>query len=480
MLKKYFSLLSLALVVVCLVTSLYMLFRIDDLNRAYRFLWSWPLVFAFFLFVCYRKYSNIPRCHFFGLSFIIFFTLSPKYLLYPLFVTLSSPGYTGIRHITLADGDIQMATLLVALELILVAFLLRIYEAHILKKEKKNNNEHIELSIKGSRPFYVLYLALAVIVFIVFGLDMNVVQFLIMDSLIDDTGAKIVIERSIYDELVIYIVSIAIALFTLICFDHCKRKYRLTQKSIYTYFAILAAMFFTACIVGESRGTQISLGLVMCLILTYDYPHKAKQVFLGVGSVLVIVILSITFARTAMGIVEENTFANYADKWQIYNGGPESLAQNIKIFEDRHLGIGQMIFDYIRSCFPFNLILKGWGPTTSQMYNMALYGPEQLSGHIVFSSSYSLMYMGLLGLPLTMFLGFVLALTASKYFYFAQSYEMKYLAGYCFMRLSSTCLVNTPSNLGSVTQYICTFGLLYFFALSFKPHRIKSREIQLS
>ena len=312
-----------------------------------------------------------------------------------------------------------------------------------------------------------------------FGRRMNVVQFLVMDSLMDEMGAKIVVERTIYDQLVKYIVSIAIAIFALIIFDSCKREYKATGGKRYIYLAIFTAMIFTGCIIGESRGTQIALGLVMCLILLFDYPKNSKSIFIGIGTVLVIVILSITFARTAMGIVEENTFANYADKYQIYNGGPESLAQNMIVLENKGIGIGQMVFDYLRSCFPLSLFMKSSDYTTSQIYNITLYGEDQLSGHIVFSSSYSLLCMGILGLPITMFVGLVLALKASKYFFYAESYEMKYLAGYCFMRLSSTCLVNTPSNLGSVTQYICTFGLLFLVAYNFrKRNRILKNEIQ--
>ena len=473
---KYFGLLSKLLFVIGLVASIILIFHTTEMRDDYRFLFLWPLCFSLFIILCYRKRSLMPTCHLLGTTMIVL-ALFTKCIVYPMYVMMSGPSYMGIRQVAMTSADIQSATLMTVYELVVVTLFLKIYQSYCLrKKEYAQRNDHVELFLKGSKPVYVIYLLLAVLVYIVFGRSLNVVQFLVM-SIAQEEGL-IEVEPSIYDTLVKYIVSIGIAILTLLCFDSNKRTYVQSgrKKKRYIYYSILTAMFFTACIIGESRGTQMALGFVMCLILINDYPSKVKSIVGGIGAVLVVVVMSITFVRTSgEGLFADDSYAAKAGKYQVYYGGPESVAQNINVFEPKQLGIEQVVFDFVRSTFPFNLFTKSLGNTTSQIYNLEIYSGNTTHGHIVFSASYGYIFLGFLGIPLTMILNVFLILLFSKYFYYAKSYEAKYLFGYCLMRLQAACLVNTPTILGSVTQYIFTFGLLYFVSLRIRQSQRKIR-----
>ena len=153
-----------------------------------------------------------------------------------------------------------------------------------------------------------------------------------------------------------------------------------------------------------------------------------------------------------------------AKQFQIYYGGPDSVYQNIKVFSGIETNVGNLLFDYARSCFPLNLVLKNYGSTISQIYNQTLYNGMYSSGHIVFSASYGYIFFGFLGIPITMCFNYFLACKACEVFSSTHSYEIKYVSGYCMLKLVNVLFENTPAILGSVTQYIGTFGLLIFVA----------------
>lgn len=462
---KYFGIVSVILFTTGIVSAFVILLRLSNLDDSYKYIWLWPLCFSFFVLICFRSKDQIPECHLLGTA-LIALALFTKTIVYPIYVLLAGHSYTGVRQVMLLESDIQKATLITVFELVVVTVFIRIYQVHCKKKYRGKKTANLGLKMRGSKAVYVLYLLLAIVVYVYFGRSLNVIQFLVMS--IPEEQGLIEMEPSIYDTLVKYIVSIGVAIMTLMCFDRNKQKYIQSGRKIrrYIYYSILAAMFFTACIIGESRSTQIALGFVMCLILIIDYPHSFKAIITGIGSVLIIVVMSITFIRTSGGgFFVDDSYAAKADKYQVYYGGPESIAQNIKVLEYKHLGLSQLAFDFVRSTFPFNLFTKSLGNTTSQIYNLDIYSGNTTHGHVVFSSSYGYLFFGLLGIPLTMMLNVFLILLFSRFFYFAKSYETKYLFGYCLMRLQAACLVNTPTILGSVTQYIFTFGLLYFVAL---------------
>ncbi len=480
---KYFGIVSVLLFTAGLVSSFVILLQLSDIEDSYKFIWLWPLCFSIFVIICLRSKGQIAECHLLGTA-LITLAIFTKCVVYPIYVLLSGHSYTGIRQVMLTSGDIQEGTLITAFELVVVSIFIRLYQIHSKKKESVTRREkHVELKMRGSKVVYAIYLLIAIAVYLVFGRSLNVVQFLVM-SIAQEEGL-IEVEPSIYDTLVKYIVSIGIAILTLLCFDRNKKIYVQSGriKKRYIYFSILAAMLFTACIIGESRGTQIALGFVMCLILIIDYPQKYKSIVAGIGTVLIIVVMSITFIRTnGGGLFVDDSYAAKAEKYQVYYGGPESVAQNIKVLEPKHLGLSQLVFDFVRSTFPFNLFTKSLGNTTSQIYNLDIYSGNTTHGHIVFSSSYGYLFFGFLGIPLTMMLNVFLILLFSKYFYFARSYETKYLFGYCLMRLQGACLVNTPTILGSVTQYIFTFGLLYYvaFVLNKNKYHNSKKYVQLT
>ncbi|MEN6462590.1 MAG: hypothetical protein ABFC94_14640 [Syntrophomonas sp.] len=385
-----------------------------------------------------------------------------------MLVVLAPDFYTGIRQVSLAPEEINSAILYGAFELFVLSLFVVVFERLKGRRRLKSIGTR-NLQLKGNKIIYIIYMCFSLILYLLVGRYYNVIHFLSISSeMLEDTA-------NIYIVLVRYVVAIGLTIFTLYCFSVNKLKYERSGHKYRVYISIIVAMLYCSFIVGESRGTQLAVGVLICLILISDYPNFKGRIIFGVTIILVLVISSITLYRTGVvSLVSEHTFASYADKLQIYYGGPESIAQSIKILTVEKLNILNLVFDFFRSTFPFNLLLKNLGDTTSQIYNMHLYEGLFNHGQIVFSSSYGYIYAGLLGVPIILCLNVFLVFIANTYFHYANSYEMKYLSGYCMIRLISATLVNTPTILGSVTQYIFTFGLLYYVSKSIKSRPLKS------
>jgi len=375
----------------------------------------------------------------------------PRYVVYPVLVCLSSKGFTGTRHISLSNSDIQYGILIVAYELICFTFFLWFYER--IAREKMIYEG--KMRITGNKTIYSIYIIFAVVIYLAIGRRLNVVQFFSIR-----TGYSEISENAIFT-LVKYVISIAITLFVLLVFSREKRKYDLCKHNIHFVIALLFGILLTLIIVGESRGTQITIGILVILILINDYPNKKVPIITFIIVAILIIVITITIFRTESAKTILGSSIDYlARQFQIYYGGPDSVIQNIIVFQTLDTSLLNFLFDYLRSCFPFNLVLKNYGSTISQIYNQTLYQGLFSSGHIVFSASYGYIFFGFLGIPLTMWFNYFLASKACEVFNRTNSYEVKFVAGYCMLKLVNVFSENTPAILGAVTQYIGTFGLL--------------------
>lgn len=433
-------------------------------SECYNALWIWPLSYIIYSILVF---SYIKNEHYLGIVLVTLTQLFPRYVIYPFVVAGAYNGYNGIRQCSISNGDVFQAIIFGCIEILGLGVFIWFFERIKRRSLVKGDGDyHNEIYLSGNKYIYLLYIVFAIIIYLVIGRKYNVIQFLVISNSYAD------IQTNIYLTLIKYIVSIALCVTVLMIISSQKKKYDIDGASRHAYFAIVSSMLYVCVVIGESRGTQIAIGVLICFILSICFPSKIKTIVISITACVVIVVASITLFRTGTGIVNSWTMDAVADKLQVYYGGPESIAQSIIVMENE-VGIGQVLFDFVRSIFPFNLLLKGTGFTVSQQYNLALYNGLSTHGQIVFGSSYGFMAFGIIGVPITICLNVYLILKASTIFSNSLSLEMKYVSGYCLIRLLAATLVNTPSILGSVTQYIGTFGLLIFVSRRIFINRIR-------
>ena len=379
----------------------------------YGLIWLWPLSLTIFLLFNYRSASIVKNTHYVALSLCVFTQLIPRCAIYPFLVLLTSKDYSGVRHIALNSNDISKGIVIVFVEIISLALFVFLFELFSKKDTResiarRDNNSH---RLVGDKIVYVFFVIFASLLYLLIGRKMNVIQFASIK-----TGYSEINENALFT-LVKYVVSLGVVLIGLLFFDREKRLYnKHGRKNIYFIIALLAGLFLTLVIVGESRGTQITIGIIVLFILVGDYPNKKITIFTTIFVAILTVVVSITIFRTNSNNIFDSSIDSLAEKLQVYYGGPESVAQNIKVLGEANINGTNLLFDFLRSCFPLNLVMKQYGNTVSQIYNLSIYDGLSTNGHIVFGASYGYSFFGILGIPLIICLNYFLSCKACEIF----------------------------------------------------------------
>ena len=271
--NRMMKLLRFAVFLLALISATISIVSAFHRNSEYKLIFIWPLCFLFFLLMNYRKRSAINQFHYLALTLIVFTQMVPRYVVYPVLVSLASEGFVGTRHIVLLSSEINYGILIVAVELLCFSFFVFLFELFASKKKKKRINlfnikDLPDKKVTGNKYFYCAFIILALTVYIFIGYKMNIVQFISIGS-----GYSNISENAAF-MLVKYIVSIGITMVALLVFARQKNLYKTTNKNVHFIIALLAGLALTMVIVGESRGTQITIGIIVVLILIEDYPKK--------------------------------------------------------------------------------------------------------------------------------------------------------------------------------------------------------------
>lgn len=460
LMKILYSFILILLSIVCLLMS-------SKINATYKYIWLWPITYTAMYILIFLN-LRIKQYHKIVINLIIYVYFFVKYMLYPLFVTFTDSLYIGAQHIFVENELIYKASFLAVLELIFASIFIYLVEK-VKFKEQNNSMLNSSLYISGNKNVYKLYIFISILIYLFLGRDYNFIKFLSISSIkeIDDP----------YIILIEFIVLIGIALTVLLIFDYCKVKYDTSKKYKYVIISLFTGLLYTSLIQGKSRYNQIYIAFIMIAILSNIFPKYRKKFVFYIGSLLLVVVFIITSFRTGETLEFINSFEKISTMLQVYIGGPVSIAQSIKVFtEFKDVNLFNLIFDFLRSIYGLNFILKDKGFTISQMYNLFLYSGKSLNGQLVFSTSYGYIFFGLLGVPLTMCLNIGLCCFFNRKFKESQSYEGKYLYGYAMFRILTGLYINTPSFLAKLTQYVFMFGIVILCGKIFNKKEYHYKE----
>lgn len=446
-----------------IIVSIICFFLSSRINEVYRYLWLWPTSYTV-VYTMFFLNLRIKKDHSIVLNLVIYFQLFMRYVTYPALVSFTNSSFIGIQHFAMGDKSIFQATFLGIFELAFAGIFIYGLENFKIKHKYKAQNDSIRkpyFYISGNKNVYGFYILFAIFIYMAVGRNYNIINFL---SISDTVQAN-----NIYISLIKYVVIIGICMIVLLIFDYSKKRYDYYHKRIYVAISLIAALLFVSIVQGESRTSQVYVAFIMIMMLSDMFPKHKKALGISVGGALISVIIIITSFREGSLNQWLGSLEMLVGRLQIYLGGPVSIATSIEVFTKfSNISISNLLFDFLRSIFGLNLIFKNVGYTTSQLYNLYLYSGQYVNGHIIFSTSYGYIFLGLLGVPLTLCFNIWLSCFFNNKFNEAKSFEAKYLFGYCMLRVVSGILVNTPSFLGGITQYLGTFGLVILFSKVFK------------
>ncbi len=438
---------------ICSIVAFFLtLLNTNSINDDYSIIFLWPLGYIFFSFLVFGYNTQIRDEHVISISFFTLLGLFPRYVLYPVTLCFTNEFYKGIQQVSMTTEDVHFSILMGFASIVVLSIFLWFIEHS--KRGNVSRGQLKDLSLLGNKWFYYLYIFFAIVVYIVIGRQYVFFQSAALSI------ENVEINSSVYTTLVRQVVSIGLCIFALLVISKMHVAHSRTSKNRYAFYAVFSAALYTAVSMGESRGTQIAIGVLMCIILVESFPRLKKPIIIIMGIAVVYVVALITLFRTgSTSIISGYEPNQIASMLQVYFGGPSSIAAAINVLREK-VGLQNLFFDWIRSIFPFNLFLKGLGYTTSQLYNLTLYNGMFLNGQVVFGEAYSALYFTEFGCWINGIINIKLMLKTNEVFYRSSSLEIKYLSGYCLIRLIQAGLTNTPSILGSVTQMIGTFGLI--------------------
>lgn len=466
---KYFKIIfSLLLIMICI----FVVAKSSSVAAGYYLIWLWPVAFsvAYFFLLSRMKVHSIHKI---AIYILIYYRLLMKYVVYPVMVAIAGTSYINAATfgINISEKDIVFGTLYGLLELVVVSIFVYFFENYTFKKSKIVSegilsSEFDKLSLSGPEFIYPIFLIIGIVLFYFVGLPNNIVGFLKMDNYVEDISKLLLVVR--------YIIISFMSLGIMGICSICSRK-----KGIIGFIITLSvAALFIGVVQSGSRASQLYVALIMISILCIAFPKRRKTIVLVLGISFAVVLLTLTMMREGRGSGWFSGDSNLlAQKFQIYFGGPSSIMTSIKVLtESEKVGFSNLIYDHV-DIFPLSLFLNGH--STSEIYNLALYNGESLSGHVIFTTSYGYIFFGLLGIPIPMIVNILVCTFFNRLFYSAKTYELKYMFGFALFRCTSGLLVNLPSILSGIIQYIFLYVFLILFIRLFftkKGIRIKWEE----
>ncbi len=449
------------------ITTILCFFSFSSSYSEYNLIWFLPLIFCFVYILVYLHLLRSKNIFITKLFFGVFSFV--RCVLIPLFIALAGPSYAGVRYITLPVSSIRFATLITVYEVLVASLFI-----YLLSKNNKNKiiDNTKNMRFMGNKKIYIIYLIFSVFLYLIFGRKTNLLS-LFAFSLSGDKFSNIESAGLLFVRQVVVCAIIVAFIWSI---SYCKKNFEQTRKTKYVNLAILSALFNVSVIVGDRRSIQVYTALISIWILTKIFDEHKKRIIISICSVAFLVIFLMTMYR--LGAFKYGSYlaayreSNLNITWltntlQMYFGGPDSVATAIVYGQNSNLGLLNIVFDFVRSCFGFNFVLKDLMYTTTQSFNYYLYNGSQLTGQLIPSGSYGYIYFGLIGIPSIVCINIWISSVLEKLLYKTKSYEMAYVYGYSLIRISVAIYSNTPTVITFITTMIGTMGLVYLAARIF-------------
>lgn len=469
--EKYLICIFAFIAVATAITSL-AVFGVGD--SAYKYIWILPVIYLvnliFLTAMLQKRFGKITVWS--TIVLLLFQTV-----VFPLSASLVGDNFSGRRYIPLADSIIAEAILVTGLGnlfFVCLAFVIHaVIRQHPMSRQRKINFDgKRELGrLIGSRVVYYIFIIVAAGTFLLVGLPNNLLSlFFKFKETVADPGPLLLLARQVSWA--------GVALAYVIILELSARSYRVSRKHLYFLTALGASVLITGVIYGDRRSMQLFTGILSIYLLIRQFPDKKNMIFGLIGSAMAFTVISVSIYRieqqggtssVAFLFSEPRLLMKLiADYVQIYYGGVDSVALGIHFARAQDISIVDMFFDFGRTIFGLNFLLKDEGLLLSQQYNVFIYDGDFFNGQLLFAVSYGVALFGILGAPLFLVLNFTYSLVLEKWLKSTRSIEMQFLLGFCLLRVATNQLVNTPTINSVVTLQFMTLGLVIFMATALK------------
>lgn len=457
-----------------IVSTIICKFTTVPITPGYELIWIHPFIYSIIYIYIYLPIIKLGKFKVTAYSVIVLSWI--RCVAIPVTSALSGV-YNGVSYIQVSKQSTELAIVLVAFELIVTSIILYILVI-TNKNSKMIRNNDFKLELKGNKKIYILFIILAILIYLTIGRKLNIVNFIFISSAQGDRQGDILDTGIVLIRQIIICASIFLFVYIV---DIFKNKYDISRNVKYVYYSILTGIFNICIIVGERRSVQIYTCLAVLFILLNTFKGHRKKIILSIVSSAGIVILLMSIYKhfqafiygSYIEAIKSNDFSisEISKMLQSYFFGTQNVATAIEFKKQYDLNIINMLYDFGRSTFGLSFFLKDDMYVTSQYFNMYIYSGKQITGHLISGVAYGYIYFGTILSSLIVSLNIYLSIKLEVWLYKINSYELMYIIGYILVRFSTNIYVSTPQliNLSSVMLVSC--GLIYGFAFIFKKYK---------
>lgn len=415
--------------------------------------YSLPIVFVLLYFVYECKFSQIKEG--------IVFTPAIVVLMYWLrLVFLPVMAYTGVEDKTI---DYSLPVFLTLYEFVVVTIFIFIFNFNDYSLKTKH---HLEL--RGSSRIYILYGVLALGVYVLFARRLDLFDFFFKASDTIERGGDIVDLKSL---LIREIINCGMLFFYLFLVQYWQKRYDKYHRNLFLYCVLFISLMFLSIISGERRTSILYKAFAITFILIQLFPTQRQKIFktivLGASIVLALMTIYKSFHAymydSYVAALEEReiTDALGGRVFDSYFYGLRTISKNLDFIQEAELSFVNMIYDFLRSIFGLHFFIKDSGFTTSQLYNLSIYGYGQTNGYLFSGITYGYAYFGLILSPLIPLFNVSMMAGIEKIMNRCCSIEMSYVYALIFIRFAFSFEGEYAPLINMVTRTLIIYGTFY-------------------
>lgn len=370
-----------------------------------------------------------------------------------------------------AGTDLTESVLLLAYEQVIVwlVCLLLTYKESGRVLHKPLNREPTSdfpntLTFSGTYLLYGVFIAFAAVLYWFFGRNQDLFSFIFLDTEervgdITDSGSVMIRE----------IILMGLNVLTLCVIHFCYTRYASTEERRYVTAAIMVAVLMLCIIVGERRTSQVYKLFAYSWILIALFPRHRK-------SILKWLIITAVFVLAMMSIYKFFYAFLYDSYLEAIQHSSMDLAETVRMFDSYFYGINTLDRNFVfinAQSVPFTQLFKdvlvnifgvhylmGSTATTTELYNLYLYGGEQATGYLFSAVGYGCLFFGKLLAPLLTALNVAVAAFLEKTLRRVTSLEFSYAFALVYMRYAFGIFCSFPSLLNSASRTLVLYAVV--------------------
>ncbi|PTK29112.1 capsular biosynthesis protein [Staphylococcus hominis] len=327
----------------------------------------------------------------------------------------------------------------------------------------------------GSKNVYYIFIVIVFLIFLVVPSTRESLSFLIIKTDATGRGSE---ETNSFAVLIRMYVQLALALIFVILSYRAYKIYQINPKFRYIILPLILGLINISLIVGERRSIQLYT-LVSVLMITSvlfkKHRKKINSIILGVG----IVVLGLMTLYKELYIFNYSSYSaairassekplKIVDDLQSYFYGPSNVAASIDYLNFYPGSLNQLGYDIGRSLFGLNFFIRSDRLITSQLFNELIYGNQQLTGHLISSAGYGIIYFS----PFLFFIPVLFNLILSTIFEIiirnTNGLEILFIATYMYVRVVTNMFGNPIPIVTLISSVIVLYSIIIFISILLK------------